>query len=399
MVTATPFRLNGEGFTKIVEGQETKLVLNKSMFELQRESYLVPFRFFVCSIPDMANVRMKGNDYDDEESEKAMNLAPIVESYLEHANGLSCVVYAVTTRHSKKIMQQYLDAGITAEHVDANTEPEERAAIFARFTRKETMVLCNVGIATEGNDIPGIEAIQLARPTKSLSLIIQMIGRASRVLKGVLDGLNTAEERNYAIANSAKKNAIILDNCGALIEHPEVIEGHVEWETYFQGKKRSAKRVDEEIEILVYVAEDDEGKVTRTRNPKEVEGMRLIEITRETKQKIVNLKSLKEFDKYYAFAKNLKNVKKKGWFAIDQYLKYCNKNSFKINDDCWQYIEKILVLNIQERAEYLEKKYTADSPMGLFDPEYNIAIATLKARGLSEKQFKMIKREYQQANP
>lgn len=402
IVTATPYRLNGRGFVNLVKGKETKLILNRTMFELQDDAYLVPFKFYVCSIPDMTGVRVKGGDWDADEAEQRMKLAPLVESYKERALGKTCIVFAVNVRHSKSIVQQYLDAGIPAEHVDGETPTEERADIFRRFTNRETLILVNVGIATEGVDIPGIDAVQFACPSKSLSKVIQMLGRASRALKGIVDDptLRTAEDRAYAIANSSKPWGIVLDNAGVLIEHYQILQGRINWDYYFQGTKRAPKPITDEIEIITYVAEDEDGRQVRTRNPKEIEGLKLIEVTQENRQKVINIKSLKEFDKYYAMAKNISKIKKKGWFAMEQYLNYCKKNSFYVNVACWDYLEQTLVKNIEEQVQYLQSKTEAEQgPNGLLQPEFSIAIAKIRARGLSKGQFKFFRQQYAQTNP
>jgi hypothetical protein len=70
--------------------------------------------------------------------------------------------------------------------------------------------LVNWGIFTEGTDIPECDVVCVARPTKSLTVLIQMIGRALRPLGGVVDGINTPELRIGAIAASAKPDARII---------------------------------------------------------------------------------------------------------------------------------------------------------------------------------------------
>src|SRR5690606_7555906 len=69
-------------------------------------------------------------------------------------------------------------------------------------------------IATEGFDDPGIGLVVMARPTKSRALYSQCIGRGTRPLNGLVDGLDTADERRAAIAGSAKPNVLVLDFVG-----------------------------------------------------------------------------------------------------------------------------------------------------------------------------------------
>lgn len=72
-------------------------------------------------------------------------------------------------------------------------------------------VLCNAALYVEGADFPDISCVICARATKSRGFYVQQVGRGTRVLPGVVDGLETAEERKAAIAASAKPDLLILD--------------------------------------------------------------------------------------------------------------------------------------------------------------------------------------------
>jgi hypothetical protein len=80
-------------------------------------------------------------------------------------------------------------AGIHAEHVDASTDYEERAAIFKRFASGDTQVLCNCTLASIGFDLPELDCVVLNRATKSLGLYLQMLGRGLRPAAGKTDCL------------------------------------------------------------------------------------------------------------------------------------------------------------------------------------------------------------------
>jgi superfamily II DNA or RNA helicase len=106
-----------------------------------------------------------------------------------------------------------------AEAVSAKTPPEDRTEIFGRFKTGATSLIVNVGICTEGYNNPGVQTIFIARPTKSRSLYMQMIGRSTRPLPGLVDGLATAEERKSAIAASQKPWARLVDFAGNTGRH------------------------------------------------------------------------------------------------------------------------------------------------------------------------------------
>lgn len=396
IVTATPYRLSGDGFTELVKGKETKLIVNKTLKQLQDDGYLVPFRYFVGSIPDLKNVGISAGDYNEEEAEKAMEMAPLVESYKEHCNGKQGIIFAINVHHSKEIVKKYIAAGFAAAHLDANTPSDQRKAILDSFKRKELLIISNVGIITEGFDFPDLEFVQLARPTKSLSLYMQMIGRGSRALAGCVDGdhAKTREQRLHNISTSMKPCAYVLDNAGAWLENGLPTQDF-EWERYFKGTKGKKKEVLDEIEIPVFIAEDEDGKIVKTNKAIEIEGMRLIEVTKEIRQKVINIKSLKEFDKYYSLAKNLKAVKKKGYFAVEQYLSYCKRNSFEVNGTCWDYIEEQLVKKTNLSIENFEKTtLERHGQQGLLSTYFSKSVKSMRDKGLNIAQFKWLKNRY-----
>lgn len=337
-VTATPYRLGGRGFTKVFD----ILIESVQLSDLIQMGYLVPLRYFVSSIPDLTNVKITAGDYAEEQAAKAMGNAPIVESYKEHADGLTGLVFAVTVEHSKKIVEQYTTAGVRAEHVDANTPLDIRRGIFQRLRDRTTLIVVNVGIATEGVDIPNIDFVQLARPTKSLSLFFQMIGRGTRADNEIIKEGNSDEDRRFLISCSSKPHCIILDNAGLWAEHG-LPDQPINWQKHFNGYKRPKKTPEEMIEILEYIAEDEDGRTVRTKIPKEVEGLKLIEIRKTERDRIVNLTSLKEFDRLYALFKNLPKINKPGFKAYFEYREHCLRNSFLMTDDVWAYLDRRLV--------------------------------------------------------
>lgn len=344
-VTATPYRLSGKGFIK----QFDKLIESVDLTDLIDQGYLVPIRYYASSIPDLSKVKIVSGDYSDEMSAKVMELAPIVESYQEHCSGMSGLVFAVHVEHSKKIVRKYLEAGIPAEHVDATTELEVRKAIFQRLRDKKTLVVSNVGIATEGTDIPNIDFVQCARPTKAFNLFLQMIGRGLRADNDVIKYGESADHRKLLISCSAKPFCTVLDNAGLWKEHG-LPDRKVDWQNHFRGYKKK-KKSEEIIEIVEFVAEDEDGNVKRSKIPAEIAGMKLIEITKREREKIVNITSLREFDRLLALYSRLTQINKPGYKSYYDYKDYCRKNSILMTDEVWQYME--LRLSTKEREQPL----------------------------------------------
>lgn len=122
------------------------------------------------------------------------------------------LIFCVTRLHAEKVMNALNSfRERLCGYVDGETDHLERRNIFRDFKRGDLVCLANCGVTTEGYDNPNIQNILMMRPTMSRSLFLQMIGRGSRTLKGTLDGIETAEERIAAIANSAKPFCTVVD--------------------------------------------------------------------------------------------------------------------------------------------------------------------------------------------
>lgn len=118
-----------------------------------------------------------------------------------------------------------------AAFVSESTPKPERKYLLHEFASGERLnTICNVGILGEGFDCPPVEIIIQARATESLVVYTQQIGRATRSLPGVIDGLSSVEARREAIANSAKPFCTIVDFVGnsgrhKLISSADVLGG------------------------------------------------------------------------------------------------------------------------------------------------------------------------------
>jgi superfamily II DNA or RNA helicase len=181
--TATPCRLSGaplgDLFTHMVEPIQSA--------ELVERGLLVPVRGFAYDNPRLDKVKKSGGDYANGELAALMDVPKVrgnvVEQYLLRARGSKAIVFAVNVEHSEKLAAEFCAHGIRALHVDGATPREIRKASFEAFRSGAARVLTNCQLFTEGIDLPDIETVILARPTMSLSLALQMIGRGRRILQ------------------------------------------------------------------------------------------------------------------------------------------------------------------------------------------------------------------------
>lgn len=197
-LTATPERADGVGLGDLFE----------HLYQIETPSNLIAGGWLARprikvgrrKIAGLAALRERGGDYELDGLQRVMRarelVADIVGEWLDKAGNRPTVVFAVGVEHSMDIVRRFRDAGITAEHVDGETEKSERDAILRRLRTGVTRVVSNVGVLTEGWDEPCVKCVVLARPTKSLALYLQMCGRGLRPWENVepliLDHSDTA---------------------------------------------------------------------------------------------------------------------------------------------------------------------------------------------------------------
>jgi superfamily II DNA or RNA helicase len=170
--TATPYRLDGQGLGDVFQ----ELVQVAQVSELIADGHLVPTVVYGARPVNLRDVPIVGGDYARGALGAAMGAVTgdVVSHYHRFAAGRAAVCFAVTIEHSRALVERF---GPIARHVDANTP--NRAALLAGLGT-EYQVLVNVGITTEGWDLPRIGCVIMARPTMSRGLHRQMIGRGMR---------------------------------------------------------------------------------------------------------------------------------------------------------------------------------------------------------------------------
>jgi superfamily II DNA or RNA helicase len=198
-VTATPIRTDGAGFRDLFDS----LVCGPTVSDLIAAGHLSRFRLFGARPMETKGVKTVAGDYSASGLEKANNVAKLsgdlVEAYKVHCPDRRCLVFAISVAYSQAIAARYSAAGIPAIHLDGETPSQERKEALARFAEGEIKVISNCSLFGEGLDIPALEAVQIARPTKSLSLWLQMVGRALRPAPG----------KDFAVLIDHTKNHLI----------------------------------------------------------------------------------------------------------------------------------------------------------------------------------------------
>jgi DNA repair protein RadD len=199
-LTATPCRSDGRGLGNVFQA----LVECPSVTELTAAGHLVPSRIYAPVRPDLKGVRVERGDYVESQLAERMNTESLVGDIVSHwhrlGQGRRTVVFTVNVAHSVHVRDEFRRSGVLAEHLDGTTPLEERKRILAGLAAGTVDVVCNCAVLTEGWDRPEASCLVLARPTKSLGLFRQMVGRVLRPAPG-------------------KTDALILDHSGAVFVH------------------------------------------------------------------------------------------------------------------------------------------------------------------------------------
>jgi superfamily II DNA or RNA helicase len=208
-LTATPCRGDGRGLGGIFE----VIIECPQIAELIEQGHLVKSRVYAPVDPSLTGVETRQGDYVVSQLAARMDrdklIGDIVEHWLKHGERRKTVAFAVNVAHSLHIRDEFVRAGVRAEHIDGNTAKDERDATLARLASGETELVTNCQVLTEGWDMPEVGCCILARPTKQMGLFRQMVGRVLRPAPG-------------------KADAIVLDHSGAVFRHG-LPEDHVEW--------------------------------------------------------------------------------------------------------------------------------------------------------------------------
>ena len=224
-VTATPYRLSGEGFSDVFE----TLIVSPSVKKFITDGFLSEYRYYSVRrssyIQQQINAikKMRQGDYDEEEMSLVCDndriRAQVVETYIKYANGKKGIVYTINREHNQHLCDAFREQGINAVALDAKTPGDERRFVIEKFREGVYQIICNVNLFSEGFDCPDIEFVQLARPTKSLSLFLQQVGR----------GLRKSDN---------KDKTIFLDNVG-LYNRFGFPSSNRHWKYHFNGKEKT----------------------------------------------------------------------------------------------------------------------------------------------------------------
>jgi superfamily II DNA or RNA helicase len=200
-VTATPTRMDGRGLSAVFD----RLVFGPSVADLVGAGYLTNWKIYAPpQIADLSHIRRRAGDYATDQAAEAMDRPTVTGDAIAHYNRLAAgqrgIAFCCNVQHAEHVASSFNAAGIPAATLLGSTDPLRRDATVARFAAGELQVLVTVDVVSEGFDIPASGCAILLRPTQSLGLYLQQVGRVLRPAPG-------------------KAAAIVLDHVGNVHRH------------------------------------------------------------------------------------------------------------------------------------------------------------------------------------
>lgn len=220
-VTATPERLDGKGLGAMFD----RMVMGPSVQWLIDNGFLAqPVYYAPREVVDLSQVHTVAGDFDRSEAEEIVDTPRItgdaVTHYVRFCNRQRAVAFCISVAHAQHVADTFNSCGIPSASIDGTLEPEVRKQRVDDLTAGKILVLTSCELISEGFDLPAVNAAILLRPTHSLSMHLQQVGRALRPYPG-------------------KTNAIILDHVGNCLRHG-LAEQERDWD--LSGREKRLKK-------------------------------------------------------------------------------------------------------------------------------------------------------------
>ncbi len=220
-LTATPQRLDGKGLASICQ----QLVIGPTVQELIDQGFLSrPIYYAPPTDLDMNCVKRTAGDFNKKETAERVDRPKITGSAVEHYSkicpGAPAVAFCASVKHAENVRDQFIAAGYRAASIDGSLSDEDRVDRVASLADGRINILTSVDVISEGFDLPSVTAGIMLRPTESLALHLQQIGRVLRPAPG-------------------KTAAIILDHVGNCMRHG-LAEEPREWSLASRERKKKS---------------------------------------------------------------------------------------------------------------------------------------------------------------
>jgi len=182
-----------------------QMVLGPSVAALISRGHLSPARIFAPPVvADLSRIAIRAGDYSAEQAADRMDRPTVtgdaIAHYMRICAGKRAIAFCCSAKHADSVAAAFTESGIKAATLLGTTSTQDRDDLVRRFVAGTLQVLVTVDVVSEGFDCPDAEAAILLRPTTSLGLYLQQVGRVLRPAPG-------------------KEHAVILDHVGNVHRH------------------------------------------------------------------------------------------------------------------------------------------------------------------------------------
>jgi len=266
-LTATPWRGDDKAMGQLFDSVSYRM----DVLQAIDSGWLTPIESYVRTTRDMdfTKVGIQAGDFNKKQANVELTRDQVVKfiarETMEIAGDGQTVIFCSSIQQSIAVAQTLRHIGVNAAHVDGKTPKFMRRQLVDKYREARLQVLVNVGVIEEGVDVPGIEVVTLASPTRSQTKLLQRAGRGLRPVNPPQE--DTADARCRTIAQSAKPVCKIVDIAGnmgthimrlsadilmpsdiadevrrAALEIVENISGKIDWELVIKEAEKVAEK-------------------------------------------------------------------------------------------------------------------------------------------------------------
>lgn len=219
-LTATPQRADEAALGKVFD----TVAIERDIHWGIDNGWLTPIRNRVvaCADMDLRGVKIRAGEFDNKELARILSQQALVERIVRQtvaiADGRQTILYCHSIPQAQAVHRVLQQVGERSIYIDGETEKNfVRPERLRAFREQRVQFFVNVAVATEGLDVPGIEVVAMARPTRSRVLFVQCAGRGLRPVDPPQG--QTADARCKEIAASSKPWCTLIDFVGQLGQH------------------------------------------------------------------------------------------------------------------------------------------------------------------------------------
>lgn len=214
-LTATPERMDGADITKYFD---KRMAYEMRLPEAIDNKLLCPFQYFgVSDFVDLSKLKWTRGGYETSELEnvfvldaeiakrRAKEIIQNTIKYVDDMDDVKALGFCVSIKHAEFMAEEFNNAGIPSVALTGNSDKEVRNDISNKLISGEIKIIFTVDLFNEGVDIPQINTVLFLRPTESLTVFLQQLGRGLRICEGkdcltVLDFIGQSN-KNYNFAD------------------------------------------------------------------------------------------------------------------------------------------------------------------------------------------------------